>query len=165
MECELMKGITIDRTYHSVPQLPNFHSEDVALIKSMGFDFIKLVINPAVHKSGNTVVNMDYINSIVDKVISQDMHAVLCIHPERSFKNLVFQDKKEFRDLCQWYERFAGQLSQKWSDKELVFQLMTEPFGTSPDPDAWNCWNKLQPPMWETFANRCERHTQECLPD
>ena len=159
MESKLKRGITIDCQYHSVPPSPIFASEEIACIKSMGFDFVKLIVNPAVHKLAGTIMNMGCIDTIVNGILNHKMQVLLCIHPESNFKNTVFNDKKEFRDLCLWYERFAGYLVARWSEQELVFQLMTEPFGTSPNPDAWNCWNKLQPPMWQAVRQAMPKHT------
>ena len=155
----LFRGVTLDRQYHSVPKSPNFKSADIRLIKSMGFDFVKLIVNPAPHKDGDNIVNMHYIDTIVNRVLSEGIKVVVCIHPERDFKNTVFGDKSEFRSLCLWYESFARYLAARWPRTELVFQLMTEPFGTSPDSNEWNCWNKLQPEMWQAVRRGMPEHT------
>jgi endoglucanase len=155
----LFRGITLDRQYHSVPRSPNFKSADIKLIKSMGFDFVKLIVNPAPHKDGDKIVNMHYIDAIVNRVLSEGIKIVVCIHPENNFKNTVFGSKSEFRSLCLWYESFARYLAVRWSRTELVFQLMTEPFGDSPDPNEWNCWNKLQPEMWQAVRRGMPEHT------
>ncbi len=156
---KLNRGITLDRQYHSIPEPPNFKSEDIKLIKTMGFDFAKLIINPKVHKSGSDIINMYYIDTIVNMVVSQGIKVVLCIHPENTFKETVFDDKDEFHNLCLWYERFAGYLSARWTSAELAFQLMTEPFGSSSDPQDWNCWNKIQPQMWHAVRKSMPDHT------
>lgn len=155
----LNRGVTLDRQYRSIPDPPNFQSEDVKLIKLMGFDFVKLIINPEVHKSGNNIINMYHIDTIVNMVTSHGIKVVLCIHPENNFKNTVFGDKHEFQNLCLWYERFAGYLSARWGVNELAFQLMTEPFGTSSNSDNWNSWNKMQPQMWQAVRKDMPKHT------
>jgi endoglucanase len=156
---ELHRGVTLDRQYHSIPKRPHFRSKDIKLIKSMGFDFVKLIVNPQVHKSGSDIVNMQYIDTIVNMVTSEGMKVVVCIHPEPSFKTTVFGSQNEFQNLCVWYESFAGYLAARWAPTELVFQLMTEPFGTSADPNDWNCWNKLLPQMWRAVRKGMPQHT------
>lgn len=156
---ELSRGVTLDRQYHSIPNPANFLSEDIKLIKSMGFDFAKLIVNPGVHKSGCNTTNMYYLDTIVNMVLNQGIKVVICIHPESDFKNTSFGDKAEFRNLCSWYESFAGYLAARWTPSELVFQLMTEPFGASLDPKEWNCWNKLQPQMWQAVRKGMPDHT------
>jgi hypothetical protein len=155
----LNRGVTLDRQYHAIPEPPNFRSEDIKLIKSIGFDFAKLIVNPAVHKADGGILNMHYIDIIVNTVLSQGIKVVVCIHPEASFKTTVFGSQAEFHNLCLWYENFAGYLAARWTPKELVFQLMTEPFGTSSDPNDWNSWNKLQPQMWQAVRKGMPDHT------
>ena len=125
----------------------------------MGFDFAKLIVNPAVHKADGGILNMHYIDTIVNTALSQGIKVVVCIHPETSFKTTVFGDRDEFHNLCLWYERFAGYLAARWAPAELVFQLMTEPFGTSSDRNEWNTWNKLQLPMWRAVRKGMPDHT------
>ena len=153
------RGITLDRQYHSIPDPPNFQLEDIEQVKAMGFDFVKLIVNPAVHKAGGEILSMDYIDRIVNIVRNQKIKLVICIHPEQGFKNTVFGSPAEFEDLCKWYERFAGFLAERSTPDELAFQLMTEPSGTSSDPKDWNSWNKLQPPMWQAVRKGMPRHT------
>jgi len=46
---ELRRGITLDRQHWAEPYRPDFESEDIRLIASMGFQSVKLIINPAPH--------------------------------------------------------------------------------------------------------------------
>ncbi|MEN6386249.1 MAG: cellulase family glycosylhydrolase, partial [Phycisphaerales bacterium] len=155
----LRRGITLDRQYHSIPNSPNFQSRDIKLIKSMGFDFCKLIINPDVHKSGSDIKNMNYLDTVADIVLNEGIKLVLCIHPENRFKETTFGSKSEFQNLCLWYEQFAAYLASRWKSSQVVFQLMTEPFGSSSEPDDWNCWNKLQPQMWQAVRKSMPEHT------
>jgi licheninase len=159
MTYELKRGITIDRQYYLALPSPNFQPGDIELVKSMGFDFVKLIVNPAVHKSTAAIINMGCIDAMVNRVLKHNMQVVVCIHPESNFKNTVFKDKQEFRNLCRWYAHFVAYLAARWSQKDLIFQLMTEPFGSSPDPESWNSWNKLQPPMWQAVRQAMPDHT------
>ncbi|RKY81783.1 hypothetical protein DRP98_09840 [candidate division KSB1 bacterium] len=91
---KLDRGVTIDRWYSTIPSQPNFQQSDIQLIKSMGFDYVKLLVNPAPHKSGNTIntSSMWYIDAIVNLVINEGLSAVVTIHPDSTFKTTVLSN-------------------------------------------------------------------------
>ena len=158
LECK--RGVTLDRIARDpVPEELFFTSDDVKLIKSMGFDFVKILIDPETYKSGSELKNTHFLDKIINTIIKEKMTIVLCVHPEPDFKENVFGDKKEFAGLCMWYENIARYLSGKWTEKQLIFQQMTEPSGNSSNPKDWNSWNKLLPEMWKSIRKGMPKHT------
>lgn len=156
---EPQRGITIDRQYHTVPDPSYILPSEIALIKQMGFGFVKLIANPEVHKMGAKAINMIQIDRMVNLVMDQGLPVVLTIHPEPEFKYAAFGSEAEFDNVLKWYEDFARYVAAHWPPDKLAFQLMTEPFGDSPDPTAWNYWNKLQPRMWAAVRRGMPKHT------
>ncbi len=159
----LERGITIDRQIRSIPPASNrdFDQNDVKLIKSMGFEFVKLVINPAFFKSGDNLnlSNMWYFDKIVNWVVNEKLPVVVCIHPEDDFKTKYLCDKTEFETLLGFYEHFAVYMTQRWNPDQLAFQLMTEPSKASSNPYDWNYWDKLQHQIWETVRQKMSAYT------
>ena len=141
---ELKRGIVIDRQFWQIPVEPynTVVPADVALIKCMGFDFVKVVINPDLfiasyeqNAKNLNVGNLWYVDTLVNQFVSQGMHVVVCIHPEASFKNLYLGSEGGFVTLQSFYKYFAEYLASKWTPDQVAFQLMTEPFGNYAD---WN---------------------------
>jgi endoglucanase len=127
----------------------------------MGFEFIKLVINPAFFKSGDSLnsFNMWYFDKIVNLVVNENLPVVVCIHPEDDFKTKYFGDKTEFESFLNFSGHLAAYISQRWNPDQLAFQLMTEPAKTSSNPYDWNYWDKLQHQMWEVVRKKMPGHT------
>ena len=65
--------------------------DDIRQIKSMGFGFVKLLVNPAVVKSGNTLdaAAMAYFDQVIGWAAAEGLPVVVCIHPEDDFKRRV----------------------------------------------------------------------------
>ena len=80
--------------------------DDILLIKSMGFEFIKLIMNPAVFKLENGLKssNMWYFDQIVNLVVNENLPVVVCIHPEHDFKKEYLDSKTQFESFLGFYE-------------------------------------------------------------
>jgi endoglucanase len=160
---KLNRGIVIDRQFHQIPPATRvtFTATDIQLIKSMGFEFVKVIANPACFISGATIndSNMGYLDYMVNTVVNQGLPVVVCVHPEPAFKHNYLGTSDGFKNLLGFYKDFAAYMAARWDSNELAFQLMTEPFGNSPDPNEWNCWNKLQPQMWQAVRAAMPEHT------
>jgi endoglucanase len=163
LRLKLERGITIDRQIRSIPPTSerDFDQNDIQLIKSMGFEFIKLVINPAFFKSGDSLnsSNMWYFDKIVNLVVNEKLPVVVCIHPEDDFKTKYLGNKAEFETLLGFYENLAVYMSQRWNSDQLAVQLMTEPSGASSNPYDWNYWDKLQHQIWQVVRQKMPAYT------
>ena len=154
---KLNRGITLDRQFRTIPPeaIMTILPVDIQIIKSMGFEFVKLIVNPALMKSGSTInsSNMWYLDEIVNRVLNEGLKVVVCIHPEDDFKVTHLGDWSKFQELLGFYEDFAAYMAARWDPNELAFQLMTEPRA-----NAWN-WNTMQPLMWQAVRNGMPNHT------
>jgi len=154
---KLNHGITLDRQFHRIPPESDmtFKSIDIQLIKSMGFKFVKLIVNPACFISGSTIKqsNMWYLDEIVNRVLNEALPVVVCIHPEPDFKNSYLGNSTQFQNLLGFYKDFAAYMAQRWDTNQLAFQLMTEPYD-----NVWS-WNTMQPLMWQAVRNGMPNHT------
>lgn len=151
------RGITLDRQFHIIPpeSWNTIDACDVALIKRMGFTFAKVLVNPQPMISGSTInmANMAYVDEIVNIFLNQNVPVVVCIHPEPGFKTTYLGSAGGFTTLLSFYHDFAGYLAARWGQNEVVFQLMTEPFGNYTD------WNTMLPQMVSSVRSAMPNNT------
>ena len=154
---ELNRGISIDRQFRSIPPEPimRITPEDIQLIKSMGFEFVKLIVNPEPLMSGNRLdsSNRWYLKKIVDLAADEGLPVVVCIHPEWEFKKVILSQPDEFSRFLGFLEDTGRFLAAEWTPKQLAFQLITEPGANAMD------WNELQPRMWQAARRAMPKHT------
>ncbi len=154
---DLRRGISIDRQFRSIPPEPimRITREDIQSIKSMGFEFVKLIVNPEPLMLENRLDNSKkwHLKEIVDLVVDEGLPVVVCIHPEWEFKKSVLSDPNEFSRFLGFLEDTGRFLATGWGPKQLVLQLMTEPGANAMD------WNELQPRMWRAARRAMPEHT------
>jgi len=156
----LGRGITLDRQFNQILSKSNipFVASDIQIIKSMGFEFVKLLFNPACFISGSTInsSNMWYLEEMVNTVLCEGLPVVVCIHPEPDFKyTYLGSGGANFPALLSFYHDFAAYMAARWDTNELVFQLMTEPFANP----LYTSWNNIWPSMLTSVRSAMPNHT------
>ena len=153
----LDRGLCIDRQFRTIPPeaIMRITGDDIRLIKSMDFEFVKLIVNPEPLLSDTGLNNAKswYLDEIVQRVVDSGLPVVVCIHPEWKFKETILSDPREFDRFVQFLEAVGQFLAARWSPKQLALQLMTEPGGNVLD------WNELQPRMWRAARRAMPDHT------
>lgn len=153
---DLKRGICIDRQFRTIPPEPimRITREDIQAIESMGFGFVKLIVNPEPLKSGSQLNRSGgrYLGKIVDLVVNEGLPAVVCIHPEWEFKKTILSDPDEFARFLGFLEDMGQFLAAGWRPDDIVLQLMTEPGANDLD------WNVLQPRMWQIAWRAMPEH-------
>jgi hypothetical protein len=154
---ELKRGICIDRQFRTIPPEPimRITPEDIRLIKSMGFEFVKVLVNPEPLMSAEGLDNTKtwYIEQLVETVVHEQLPVVVCIHPEWEFKKTLLSNPGDFSRFLDFLEDTARFLAKSWGPKQLAFQLMTEPGANALE------WNGLQARMWQTVRGVMPEHT------
>jgi len=154
---ELNRGISIDRQFRTIPpeSIMQINQDDIHLIKSMGFEFVKFLVNPEPLMTGNHLdtAKAGYLKELIDMAVEENLPAVVCIHPEWEFKKSILNDLEKFAGFLVFLEDIARFLAKSWTPKQLAVQLMTEPV-----TETLN-WNDLQPRMWETVRRVMPDHT------
>lgn len=157
LQLDLKRGISIDRQFRRIPPEPvmRITRQDIQLIDSMGFEFVKLIVNPEPLMSGDGLDESKawYLREIVDLVVSQGLPVVVCIHPEWEFKKTTLDDLTAFARYLRFLEEAGVLLAARWGPKQLALQLMTEPVTDSLD------WNELQKRMWQAARRAMPEHT------
>src|SRR5215471_15209797 len=104
---------------------------DIALIKSMGFDHVRLSVNPAPmmrHNQADEIPAdyLGYLDSAVKMILAHGLAVIIDMHPESDFKaRLVEHD-----DFVEQFSDFWRALARHYSsyDPELVFfEVLNEP--------------------------------------
>ena len=144
----LNRGICIDRQVHSIPPTPDriTQADDVHLVRTMGFEFVKLIFNPVVFKSGDGLEtsHMAYFDQIVNYGAAEKLPVVVCIHPEWKYKEQVLGNPAEFASFLSFMKALSAHISARWTCEQVALQLMTEPPPTSTNRSDWNYWGTLQ---------------------
>lgn len=104
---------------------------DIALIKSMGFDHVRLVINPQPMFRNNQAdrIPADYLAELdrgVKMILDQGLAVVIDMHPESDFKhNLATQPgfAEEFEDFWRALARHYSTLNPDY----VFFEILNEP--------------------------------------
>ena len=159
----LERGICMDRQLRSIPPEPRktISGDDIRLIRSMGFEFVKLIFNPEVLKldGGLASSNMWYFDQVVQMVVDEKLPVVVCIHPEPDFKRTVLGKANEFSRFVGFMDALSRHMAARWGPDQLAFQLMTEPFGSSLKSEDWNHWDRLQQQLWKVVRSGMPQHT------
>jgi hypothetical protein len=154
---ELKHGICIDRQFRTIPPEPcmRIEADDIRLIKSMGFEFVKFLVNPEpLMSNGHLDASKKWvIRNLAKLAVDEELPAVVCIHPEWEYKKKVLGSPEEFEKYCAFLEDVARFLAEDWSPKQVALQLMTEPGGVEMN------WNELQPKLWRAARRAMPSHT------
>jgi endoglucanase len=155
---DLKRSICIDRQFRRIPPEPimRFTRQDIQLIKAMGFDSVKLLVNPEPLMDPRARLDQTkqwYLKEMVETVVGEDMPVIVCIHPEWEHKERILSDENEFTRFLGFLDDTARFLAAAWGPRQLVLQLMTEPGGNALD------WNELQPRMWQVARQAMPLHT------
>jgi endoglucanase len=106
-------------------------ADDIALVKSMGFDHVRLSVNPAPMMRHNRADEippeyLGYLDAAVKMVLDHGLAIIIDMHPESDFKaNLVQHD-----DFVEQFSDFWRAVARHYStyDPEMVyFEILNEP--------------------------------------
>ena len=98
-------------------------AEDMALMKSMGFDHVRLSVNPqpmmANHPPNEIPADyLGYLDAAVRMILDQQMAVVIDLHPESDFKARLAKDDSAVQELADFWRALAKHYST-W-DSERV---------------------------------------------
>lgn len=106
-------------------------ADDIALIKSMGFDHVRLSINP--EPLFNTrqpqripADYLGYLDSAVKMILDRGLVVVLDMHPESDFKQRLNSDDTFVQEFADFWRAFAQHYST-WDAERVLFEILNEP--------------------------------------
>ena len=114
-------------------------SEDIALIKSIGFDHVRLSVNPqpmmANHRPDEiTAEYLGYLDAAIKMILDQGLAVVIDLHPESDFKARLAKDDSFVQEFSDFWRALARHYSS-WDAERVFFEILNEP--EFPDQYRW----------------------------
>src|SRR5260370_6514891 len=136
----LRHGINLSEVFAQVDEQKGYTKEhfeawptaqDIALIKAMGFDHVRLSVNPqpmSRRKQADRIPAdyLGYLDAAVKMILDQGLAVIIDIHPESEFKEKLAADN----EFVEQFEDYWRELPRHYSSTkpELVsFQILNEP--------------------------------------
>ena len=107
------------------------NTEDIALIKSMGFDHVRLSVNPqpmmADHRPEEISAEyLGYLDSAVKMILDHGLAVVIDLHPESDFKARLAKDDTFVQEFSDFWRALARHYSS-WDRDRVFFEILNEP--------------------------------------
>jgi endoglucanase len=114
-------------------------AEDIALIKSMGFDHVRLSINPEPmmprNRPGEIPADyLGYLDDAVKMMLDHGLAVILDVHPESDFKARIGKEDNFVQQFSEFWRTLARHYST-WDQERVFFEIMNEP--ELSDPYRW----------------------------
>ncbi len=160
----LQRGINLSMWYaqtrdHSGEHIDTFTTPaDFALIKSLGFDHVRLSIDPepliASKKLGSLRVDaIERLDKSVQQIQAAGLNVILDIHPEQDWKDEMTKGDDGPQQFYNFWSTFAGHYAS--TDPEHVFfELMNEP-----NLSDWYRWQGIQAEAVDRVRKVAPQHT------
>jgi endoglucanase len=105
--------------------------EDIALIKSMGFDHVRLSVNPQPmfneHEADKIPADyLGYLDAAVKMILDHGLAVVIDLHPESDFKARLAKDDEFVERFADFWRALAGHYST-WDVNRVFLEIMNEP--------------------------------------
>ena len=135
----LQRGINLSEWFAQVYDRKGYTKEhfdswtsagDIALIKSIGFDHVRLSVNPqpmftANHPNDLPPEYLAYLDAAVKMILNQGLAVILDLHPESDFKARLNEDifVPQFADFWQALAHHY----RNWDPELVFFEILNEP--------------------------------------
>jgi aryl-phospho-beta-D-glucosidase BglC (GH1 family) len=105
--------------------------EDIALIKSMGFDHVRLGVNPqpmfnAQEPNKIPADYLAYLDAAVKMIVDHGLAVVITIHPESDFKVRLAKEDNFVEQYADFWRALAQHYST-WNADLVFFEILNEP--------------------------------------
>jgi endoglucanase len=111
-------------------------ADDIALMKSMGFDHVRLSVNPQpslnqgmFNEREPNKIPADYLNSLdaaVKMILDHGLAVVIDLHPESDFKARLAKDDQFVERFADFWRTLAAHYST-WDADRVFLEIMNEP--------------------------------------
>jgi aryl-phospho-beta-D-glucosidase BglC (GH1 family) len=106
-------------------------AEDIALIKSMGFDHVRLSVNPQPMWTRNQpnqlpAEYLGYLDAAVKMILDHGLVVVIDMHPESDFKQHLASDDAFVQQFADFWRAVAQHYST-WDADRVFFEILNEP--------------------------------------
>ena len=106
-------------------------SADIALIKSAGFDHVRLSVNPqpmmdAGHRRGGTEEYFGYLDAAVKMILDAGLAVEIDMHPDSDFKARLAKEDDFVQRFADYWNMVAKHYAS-WDRDRLFFEILNEP--------------------------------------
>jgi len=113
-------------------------STDIALIKSAGFDHVRLSVNPqplmeAERRRGGSAEYFGYLDAAIKMILDAGLAVELDIHPDSDFKERLKEN--DFVERFADFWRTLARHYSSWDSERVFFEILNEP--EMHDPYRW----------------------------
>ena len=134
-------------------------AEDIALIKSMGFDHVRLSVNPAPMFKYNRAdeIPADYLGYVdwaVKMILDQGLAVVIDLHPESDFKAKLVSNQDDYVQQFADFWRALARHYSSWDKDRVFFEVLNEP-----EFRDRNQWAGVQAKLVNAIREGAPQHT------
>ena len=131
---------------------------DIALIKSMGFDHVRLSVNPQpmfTEREPNKIPAeyLGYLDAAVKMILDHGLAVVIDLHPESDFKARLAKDDEFVEQFADFWRALAAHYSM-WDADRVFLEILNEPEFT----DRYR-WLGVQAKLAAAIREGAPRHT------
>ncbi len=106
-------------------------AQDIALIKAMAFDHVRLSVNPQPmfrRKQADSIPEdyLGYLDAAVKMILDQGLAVIIDIHPDSEFKEKLANDSEFVEQLADFWRALARHYSS-WNADLVFFEVLNEP--------------------------------------
>jgi endoglucanase len=133
-------------------------AQDIALIKSMGFDHVRLSVNPQPmmpdHRPNEIPADsLSHLDSAVKMILDHDLAVVIDLHPESNFKSRLVKDDSFVEEFADFWRALSHHYSS-WDADRVFFEILNEP----EFPDRYR-WYGVQAKLVSAIREGDSQHT------
>ena len=104
---------------------------DIALIKSMGFDHVRLSVNPqpmmdAARQNDGTAEYFGYLDDAVKMILDAGLAVEIDMHPDSDFKERLTKDTEPVERYADFWSMVARHYAS-WDPERVFFEILNEP--------------------------------------
>ncbi|PYT97437.1 MAG: hypothetical protein DMG38_19650 [Acidobacteria bacterium] len=106
-------------------------AQDIALIKTMNFDHVRLSVNPQPmfrQKQADRIPEdyLGYLDAAVKTILDQGLAVIIDIHPDSDFKEKLANDNEFVEQFADYWRALAKHYSS-WNADLVFFEILNEP--------------------------------------
>ena len=106
-------------------------AEDIRLIRSMGFDHVRISVNPAPMMRPNLADQLppeylSYLDTAVKMAVADGLSVILDMHPESDFKRRLAEEDAFVEQFTDFWRALAAHYAS-YDPERLFFEILNEP--------------------------------------
>ena len=167
---ELKRGINISEWFTDINKFDPNHitQQDLQLIKSLGFEHVRLPIAPEFlfNENNPEELKTKYLSdfdSALDLIAAADLSVIIDLHPKNDFKQRLATDDSFVDSVAQFWRTLATRLSTR-NPEQVFLEVINEPsfnyfLRNEPSIDPVERWDIVQTKLVNAINEGAPNHT------